>query len=491
MATAAAAAAAASSLSISEKDARETSTELSQNVTRRMSKRMKILHIIMTIFVPSAIGFHVDTSYLIRPTVEDCPVWSQSTVVAGAGLMMGVLGLTGLVSGRLLDRYGPGAFLLVGTVTGGLGWLGCGVMVLACESAPIITQVFYIASFACIGVCLGLNYIAAVQSLLSWFPGDRGKANSFNGASRSTGSILIAQLLIFCQTLVETRQMRAGTIYFIVGVILVAATGPFTMLVRFPPGRQPTAGDRRLSLKTIIKTRQFQIIIFGYFANLFPSWGIEGRMDQILRTAWGSPHAPVAQMAFAVLMGYTAGRFVWVFTADCIGIVNVWKICSLIEAVCLFSLPWTMYAETKAGAYASVCLVSIQFAVFSGIKCTVAALCNVTFGTKNASAALGAAMVGYGTGGLTGPLICQFTYSAFGNYRPFLFGSAVLPLLAFIFMWCIKPLEQKEKMSGDGRRAEPSMIEPEPSMIEPERSYEKSNERTPLLLENHSAERSV
>ncbi|XP_065841092.1 uncharacterized protein [Oscarella lobularis] len=473
---------AVSSLSLSQKDIREASGESIRRAAanRRQTKRMKGLHLIMAIFVPSAVGFHVDTSYLIRPTVDACPTWSQSTVVAGAGLMMGVLGLTGLVSGRLLDRYGPTTFLFVGTLTGGLGWLGCGVTVLACDKAPIVTQVFYIISFACIGVCLGLNYIAAVQSLLSWFPKDRGKANAFFGVSRSTGSILIAELLIFCQTLVETRRMKAGAIYFIVGVILVGATGPFIQFVRFSPERKSTAGDRRLSLKDILRTRQFQIILFGYFANLFPSWGIEGRLDPILRTAWGSPNAPVAQMAFAVLMGYSIGRFIWVFTADCIGIVNVWKICSIIEAVCLFGLPWTIYDETKAGAIASVCLVATQFAVFSGIKCTVAALCNATFGAKNASAALGAAMVGYGTAGLTGPLVCQFTYSAFGNYRPFLFGTVALPLLAFVFLWFIKPLKQEEQTNNE-RRSDSNG-----SAIKSERKYEGDNERSLLLSEERS-----
>ena len=295
-------------------------------------------------------------SVFIKPITDEFG-WSRSTF-AGAGTVGTILGgLTALVIGPSIDRFGARGLLLFACVV-------TGALFLLLRSIDGIWQ-FYLIIVGGRVVLQGILNIANNVVVAKWFVVRRGGATAIAALGPRVGT---GVLPFFAQVMVNgygwrTAAASLGLVAWtitILPVLLWLRRRPEDMRLR-PDGRTSEAGESTTrsgtrviagraietsySLRQVLRFRGFYILLFGFLISQFVSTGINFNLlpyltDQGISTTqavtvlsvWsliGIPttlvsgyladRVPMHYLLFGIFMGIAAGVVVLAFTDSLLG----------------------------------------------------------------------------------------------------------------------------------------------------------------------------
>jgi MFS family permease len=184
------------------------------------------------LFVSSGIGFYGHG--VILDPMRTLHGWSKATISSAVTLYFFTSGITGLMVGRQIDRYGPNGVLVFGAVI-----IGIGFVFLSFISA--VWQLYFIYFIMALGFCC--TSLVPVNTLITrWFVRRRGFAMSLTNTGLSAGGIFLVPLasyIIFHWGL-QIALPILGIVYCVVVIFATAFIKQHPSdLNQFPDGEPP------------------------------------------------------------------------------------------------------------------------------------------------------------------------------------------------------------------------------------------------------------
>ena len=405
-----------------------------------------------------AAGFQMATSFLIQPVSATCsPYWSSSAAVYGASALAVGWTLSGPPS-VLIRKAGLQLFAVVCLICCTSALLFAGTCVSFCiGDTSGAWQVLFIGSFTLFGFGADLAMRTMGEMLVHWFPRRSGLSGGVFDMGISVGSIVFGLVLLGFSQLVDSERLGANTMLFLTGFIV------FTLMVLWIPFLEYPHGDvfpKLLSyqqdtygrLISQLATKQMLIISFGFFANVFTGTAVFSSLARILSALWKSKDPPLMLLTLAVFGSCTIGRLTCLCLGDFIGLKRAWWISLTSQALVLFVLPWLMEGGpvwTQSAAIVTLCMYMFGY---PAVKTLEVGLTYQIMGNKIGCTACGVLSVIAGPAGLLGPIAIEQTYSAFGTYKPFFIGTAVILLLASLSTACLHSLETTSNARSSGKK---------------------------------------
>ena len=163
------------------------------------------------LFVASGIGFYGHG--VILDPLRTLHGWSKTTISSAVTLYFFTSGITGMVIGRQIDRYGPRWILIIGSVIIGASF----VLLIFIKTVWQLYVIYFIMAlgFSC-------TSLVPINTLITnWFIRKRGFAMSLTNTGLSAGGIILVPLASYMITRwgLEVALPVLGAIYGIVVII--------------------------------------------------------------------------------------------------------------------------------------------------------------------------------------------------------------------------------------------------------------------------------
>ncbi|MGF1595751.1 MAG: MFS transporter [Acidimicrobiales bacterium] len=199
--------------------------------------------------------------------------WSNTIVSGATGAFFVVSGLSSLVAGPWIDRYGPRVFLALGIIFTALG----------AASVGLVSEVWHLfAAYGLLAAAYGMGAVVPVSTLISrWFIHKRAKATMVSSTGVSLGG---ATLVPLGAVLIERGGLQLaapvlGVLVFVVAMpvlLLVVAAAPADLGLEPDGGGIPPANTRidaasqyrSWTRVSAFRTRAFWAIIVAFFLCL-------------------------------------------------------------------------------------------------------------------------------------------------------------------------------------------------------------------------------
>jgi OFA family oxalate/formate antiporter-like MFS transporter len=241
--------------------------------------------------------------------------WKLSDVQWGFTVFIAVMTWTMPLSGWLIDRLGPRAFMTLAAVLCGVGWAGLGMV----HSLPAFYGLYAVA-----GLGNSFVYCSSTALGLKWFPDKRGVASGLIAAAYGSGAAFFNPVFAW---LIGSQGYRST--FLLTGIVLgvlVLGAGQF---LKYPPmgfvpapplGVKPMIRRHHEQFNSLemLRTPQFWLL---YVMMLMV--GIGG----LMATAQVAPLARNFKVGAGALtialslnpLGNGASRFLWGWVSDSLG----------------------------------------------------------------------------------------------------------------------------------------------------------------------------
>ena len=350
--------------------------------------------------------------------------------------------------GRLIDRRGPRAVMLLGVAMVGAG-LGL---------APLVTapwQLYLTLGVLVAGGTVCLGYTGHALFLPNWFVRRRGLAIGIAFSGAGVGSIVI---LPWMQRLIVGHGWRAACLAMAALVVIVLA--PLNLLTRRRPedmgllpdgdhaaeaagraGRHPANvvdhewASVDWTLARAIRTARFWWISVGFFGGLWAWYAVQVHQTRYLIEIGFAPAAAAYALGFVgfsgivgqIALGHLSDRIgrEWVWTLACAGFVVSY---ALLLAMRTQPTPVLLYLMVAAQGMLGYGLASVFGAIpaeiFQGRHY------GMIFGTLSLTSIIG---------GATGPWIAGALYDRTGDYVLAFWLSIGASLVSAVAIWLAAP----------------------------------------------------
>jgi MFS family permease len=341
--------------------------------------------------------------------------WTD-TLICGAFLFsMIVGGLSGIVLGRLIDRYGP-------KITFGVSGFLVGLGMVLSSQVNALWQ-FYIFFGLLLGVGMGVSFAPPMAITSKWFVKRRGLALGIVALGIGIGTVVMPPVITY---FISAYGWRSA--YLIVGFIawIILISSAF-MLKSSPIKNDASSYDKNgksgnlneeWDVLEAAKTKSFWLVLLSYaFWNLC----LQMIMVQIVPYAeQGIGTSPMVAAVALSLIGASSifGRIAIGFASDRIGTKRVWLFCLVFQAVAMFWL-----TETK-NVWMLYVFASVFGFAYGGIVPLIPAIDAEFFGTRNLGAIMGFVGLGSTISGAFGPFLGAYIFDLTGSYYlAFLLGA--------------------------------------------------------------------
>jgi MFS family permease len=353
------------------------------------------------------------------------------TLIFGAFLFSTIVGgLSGIVMGRLIDRYGPKITVGVSGFLVGLG------MVLSSQVNALWQ--FYIFNLL-LGVGMGVSFAPPMAITSKWFVKRRGLALGIVALGIGIGTIFMPLVITY---FISAYGWRSA--YLIVGLIawIILISAAF-MLKSSPVKNDASSYDKNgksgnlnedWDVLEAAKTRSFWLVLLSYaFWNLC----LQMIMVQIVPCAEnGIGTSPMVAASVLSSIGASSifGRIAVGFASDRIGTKRVWLFCLVCQAVAMFWL-----TETK-NVWMLYVFASLFGFAYGGIVPLIPAVDAEFFGTRNLGAIMGVVGLGSTISGALGPFFGAYIFDLTGSYYlAFLLGAVATVVATILAIPAKKP----------------------------------------------------
>lgn len=396
-------------------------------------------------------------SVFIRPLEAEFG-WSRPETVAAFSVAMFAIGAFMWITGFLVDKYGPRIPFFI----------GASLMVLSqVLSARVDTVTELIITYGIIGgMGIGMTYCAStIATTTRWFPepSKRGLTVGLSVAGFGMGSAFASPLWTAAIAVYGWRVT-----YTMTGVVFAVVLGVIGSILRFPPntwdfapgkGWQPRkatnakmskalpANNNDFTFAQAIVTPQIWITSFMFFASIF---GGLMAVSQLAAFATDKPPAgvgvapAVAAMAITIQAVFNGiGRPAWGYISSKIGTRTAYILAISTMIVAMLTL-------ANASNLPTLILGAVLngFA-FGGTLALNPIITAAFFGSSFIAAIYGFVFfLGFGFGGLFGPMAGAFIRDSTSTYQAAFYAAAGVALLSLVVAVLFIPKTGQEKLAA-------------------------------------------
>jgi MFS family permease len=394
--------------------------------------------IVATCFSIQSIGIGTYASYgvFFNPLIEEFG-WSRATIAGASSMAFLLMGLLGIVVGRLNDRIGPRKLMTITGLSFGLGYM-------LMSKLGAVWQ-WYLFFGVVVGIGLSSVDVIPLTTTARWFVRRRGIMTGIVKVGTGAGQLampLITSMLI----------MRYGwrTSYLIIGAtVLIILVSVAQLLKRDPSqiGLVPDGdakqslekldiGTRGFTLNEALHTRQFWTICGVSVVIVFCLMSIMGHIvphAQDIRISATSA-ASVLAMIGGVSM---AGRFFTGITIDRIGSKRTMIYCF---GLLIIALVWLQTAQELWMLYVFATVYGVAHgAFFTAISPIVAEF----FGIRSHGALFGIVAFSGTVGGAMGPFLTGYIFDVTAGYSLAFWLCVLMSALGLAMIVSLRPIKEK------------------------------------------------
>lgn len=353
--------------------------------------------------------------------------WSRAVISGGFSITMLICGVTGILQGRLNDRYGPRLLMTACGIILGTGYL-------------LMSQVSTLWAFLLVcGLFLGAGNsgtdIVLLSTITRWFVKKRGMMSGLAKVGTGGGMFMMS---IFINWSITQYGWRAT--FAILGVVTLSSfVGCAQFLVRDPAkkglvpdgvkGESPfdrAPIEKGLTLRRAFRTRQFRVMSVDYFIVYFC---VSTVLTHIVPHAidLGISAANAARVLATIGVVSIVGRLVLGGAGDRIG--N--KLALVICFVCLTAA--FIWLQVSTRLWELLLFAVIYGFAHGGFFALISPTLAEFFGTSSHGVILGSVVFTSALGSTIGPVIAGYLFDIMGSYAIFfmvLSGMSLAGLLA-------------------------------------------------------------
>src|SRR5262245_19648090 len=358
--------------------------------------------------------------------------WKRAALAGVFSLYAGTYSFTGLIAGRLTDRWGPQRVVALGGLLLGLG-LGASSAV---HSLAPLYATYFVA-----GLGMSTAYVPCSSTAVRWFTARRGTAVGLVMAGAGVG-------VLVCPRLVALLIDRAGWrgVYLTLGAALALGLAALSrLLVRDPAARslQPYGGappgDRAAEpggpswpVRRAIRHPSFLALAGVYTASWIPVFLTPVHLVPLAQDLGLSPAVGAAALS-ALGAGSVVGRLVMGAVSDLIG-----RRPALAVALALQALSYVGLA-LPTGAPSLLAAASVYGFAYGAVTALMPAIVGDFVGPAHAGSLVG---VIFGIAGPTsslGPVLGGLVFDVTRSYAWAFGGAALLNVAALALLALARP----------------------------------------------------
>jgi MFS transporter, OFA family, oxalate/formate antiporter len=347
------------------------------------------------------------------------------------------------LSGMMIDRLGPRAFMTFAGVLCGAGWAGLG-------HAHTLTALYVLYSIAGFGA--SLVYCGSLSVALKWFPDRRGLASGIIAAGFGSGAALF---IPFIAHIIRVEDYRAAFLYtgIVVGVLILFAA----QFMRNPkPGSVPAAARAAAKGTTVRSQREdfnsFEMLRTPQFYVLFLMMLMMG-VGGLMVTAQVAPVADSLKVGAAALtvalslnpVANGAGRVFWGWISDHLGRERTMSVAFFLQALALMSV---LTLGRLSGTWFVVCLALVFF-TWGEVYVLFPSAAADFFGVRNVSSNYSFLYCTKGIASIVGGGLAALLFEKTGSWNAVFYGSAALALCSAVMAFGLRvmPLPVKRDVA--------------------------------------------
>lgn len=334
-------------------------------------------------------------------------------------------------AGRLQDKIGPKWVVTIGGLLIGLGCILAGSM----RSIMGLTFSFGVLA----GSGIGLGYASTTPPALKWFPPE--KKGLISGIV--VGGFGLATLYIVPLSKFLLSKYDVFTSFRILGVIFLFMTLPLAQLVKNPEkpavstSSKAKSPSQDMTMKEMLKTKQFYILWFMFFAGATGGLMTIGALKTIVKDVLGES-AALQLVAFAAIAN-ALGRPSAGVISEKLGRGKTMAILYVLQASALF---FFNSLTSFVPVFAAACMI---YFAYGSMLSVYPSACADNYGTKNLGLNYGVMFSAWGAGGVFGPILGGKIADATGSYHMAFVVSACILLVAALLGLLYKPYKGKHE----------------------------------------------
>ncbi len=367
--------------------------------------------------------------------------WTRAEISGAVTLNMIVMGTMALVAGRLTDRYGPRAIIMIGALFSGLSYI----------FASRITSLWQLYLFYGIisGIGLSSAWAPPMSVISRWFWKRKALMSGIVIAGPALGIAIIPLLF---SSLMATWGWRFS--YVILGLFVIVTVAAAAFFLRgspgeiglFPYGADPTDSNcndlqtEGISLMESSRTLAFWLLLLISFCNEVLV-GVITVHIVIHATGLGIPMTAAAGVLSAAAGVSIPGRIIMGGVADRIGHKPALIICfgtSVIAFLLLLSTDalWMLYLFAVLFGGGLWTAGSIRAPLIADL-----------FGLKSHGTIFACTVLASAIGGAVGPIIAGLLFDIYGSYQITFIMCIGISLIGIIATIPLQPFRQDNGMS--------------------------------------------
>jgi MFS family permease len=360
--------------------------------------------------------------------------WSRAAISGASSLAFLMMGLVGIIAGKMNDRIGPKFIIVASGISLGIGYL-------LMSRLQTLWQLYLIYGVL-VGIGFSTHDVITLSTVARWFIRRRGMMSGIVKVGTGSGQFLVP---LIATLLIAAYGWRNS--YFIIGaaslVIFVAVAQVLSRdpqgIGLLPDGDSSKSSDNgkksreeSVTLRVAARTRQFWIICIAEFAIFFCLLTV---IVHIVPHAMDLELAPPTAVGVLSTIGGASmlGRIVIGTANDKIGGKRSLVICFVLLLCGLFWLnvaseAWMLFLFAVIYGFA-------HGGFFTVISPTIAEF----FGTGSHGVLFGIVLASGTIGGAAGPLMAGRTFDVTGSYRIAFLVLILLAVIGFVLITLLRP----------------------------------------------------
>ncbi len=334
--------------------------------------------------------------------------WSRTAISGASATAFFIMGLFGILIGRLNDKFGPRILMSVAAIFFSLGF--------SCMSQIGTLWQLYLSFGLIFGIGLSSVDVIALTTIARWFGKKRGQMTGLVKVGTGTGQFIFPILASFL--IIRFGWQKAFLFMGFLSFILLIAIAQF--LRRDPEsaghpfvrdqGEVPQSQNQGFSFSRALKTYELWLLCLINLLLVFCLLSIMVHIVPHARDIGISSHqaAGILSTIGAVSM---LGRFISGIAIDRIGSKQTMSICF---GILVISFLWLMKADVLWKLYGFACVYGIAH---GGFFTAISPITVELFGIRAHGLLLGLVVFFGSTGGALGPILTGYLFDMTQSYR--------------------------------------------------------------------------
>jgi MFS family permease len=362
--------------------------------------------------------------------------WSRAVTSGAFSASILISGLSGILAGRLSDRFGPRIVIIFCTISLSLGY--------ALMSLVHNVWEFYLIYAVLIAAGIGGFWSPLVAAVARWFSGKRGLMTGIVSGGISFGTLILPPI---ATQLISAFNWR--TTYLIISLVILVIVMIAVRFLRNSPApgslpdrtlkrtaSSPAAAAPVFTFKEALATRQFWMVSIIYVCFGFIQLTV---MVHIVPFATGAGISDISAAVILSIIGGASltGRIVMGFVTDRLKVKPSAILCL---ALLTFAVVWLQFSSGIWQLY----LFAVVFGFgYGGLSCLQSLIAAELYGLLSLGVITAIFSFSFDLGGAVGPVLAGLIYDLSRSYQWAFAVCLAVVAIALIISLTLKPPVKK------------------------------------------------